>query len=505
MKKILVFISIFLNYALIFCQTNPTVSISGTFNPDPDISIGYIATINDGSFTALDSFSRAIDWVTTGPVIGTPPNGNTTTGVRWVNTTNSPQKKIKVTVTYKSIKKVSPPADKVISDERVVTVKFLSPITALIFGNAATPTNPANGGDVTIPCDAGNMTLNGTQTTPLTDPSAAITYTWTFPGGVTLTTSTGTTPFNASGTVDGPITVSAKRNDGSFITSFTVNLKRPRVSAPTLSGLNLVQTGNNATIVICQGSPQIVSVSAANATTFSWTPMGSVSASPSNSSSPSVSASSSAGGSFIVSVDNTCLSPQTATLSVSSSPPTIIGATINGLSYNGSLYVLTGFSSAQMSVSTPILGTVCTWTKNAPFNTNNIYPNFNNCLGYLATNSYLNVTVTTSNTCGSGQSRNFSLYRPAFAMKVSPNPATTTVSVSMDKVVASSLLKMMNMVSDKSATIVRTFDVNNAQKSKYFEQNETVDFDVANLPRGTYYLVVSYSDGKTDKETFILK
>lgn len=509
MKKILVFSILLFRTVLGLCQTDPTVTMSGTFNTDPTISVGYVIAVTDGSFTTADSFTRQpIVWLPTGPTTGTIPQGGLTTSVIWQNTPNSPQKKIKATVTYKSFKKVPAP-DKVVSDERIVTVKYLSPVTGLIFsGGGVSPTNPANNTTITIPCNAGTISLNATQATPLTDPSSAITYTWTLPNPI-MPTSTGTITFDGSGTSDGIIKVSAKRNDGSFVTEFTVNFVRPRVNSIALSGAGVYPSGvsgnNDGYTEICAGTSKNVTITAAGATTFSWTlPTGSISASPTNSSIASISSNSSTGGSITASVDNACLSPKTAILYVQSTTPSISGSTINGVSNAGSTFILFG-TSANIAVSTPGFGTIFTWVKNAPFNSNNIYPNYNTCLAYLAPNSYVNVTANTSNNCGSGQSRNFSIYRPTMGMMVSPNPATTTLSVTMDKVVASSFLKTMNIVSDRGATVVRTFDVGNAQKSKYFEQNEKVDFDVANLPRGTYYLIATYTDGKTDKETIILR
>lgn len=267
-----------------------------------------------------------------------------------------------------------------------------------------------------------------------------------------------------------------------------------------------VPNNNDGYTVICPSSSKSITVSATNATTFSWVPTGSVNASPATSSTTTVSASASAGGSVLVSVDNACQAPQTATLYVSSSVPTISGGTINGVSNSGSLYILYGFSSAQMAVSTPVLSTVCVWTKNAPMNSNNIYPNYNTCLGYVAPNSYLNVTVNTSNSCGSGASRNFSIYRPTGSlMAVSPNPATTTLNVTLDKEIANTFLQTLNLVSDSRSTVVRNFDVAAAKRSNYFNLNNTVDFDVANLPRGVYHVVMSLSDGKTVKETVVLR
>ena len=149
----------------------------------------------DGDFTSTNGWDRQNpDWLTTGPVVGTPPNGTAATSVTWVNTPNSPQKKIKVTVTYRK----SGQADKVVFDERIVTVKYLAPITSLIFTGNVTPTNPANNSTITLNCDAGTISLNAMQTAPITDPSAAVTYSWTLPNG-NQSSSTGTISFNANG------------------------------------------------------------------------------------------------------------------------------------------------------------------------------------------------------------------------------------------------------------------------------------------------------------------
>jgi PKD-like domain len=484
-----------------FCLNN-LYSQSVTISCDPSNPFCFT---NVEPNTALKYKANPVGFSAAATFLWTPVGGtSTTTGqvctVNWNNTPNTPAHSIKVTVTDTN--------NTTATFTQIVIVKHIGNIsTVTASGGGVTQSAVGNNSTLNIPCGATTFTLSVTP--PTTDPVAVVNYTWNFPWGTqTVNTPSITTTSSAGGS--NTITLTAKRVDGTTTTSvFTMSIVRPTVSNISFSGTGVYPSGvfgnNDGYVVICPGAPRSVTVSGTNATSFSWTlPTGSVSASPSNSSTTTVSTSSNAGGSITASVDNACLSPKTAILYVTSITPTLGTSTINGTANSGSTFILFG-TSAQIAVSTPTFGTVCTWVKNAPFNTNNIYPTYNTCQAYLAPNSYVNVTVNTSNTCGSGQSRNFSIYRPTMAMMASPNPATSTLSITMDKVVASSFLKTMNIVSDRSATVVRTFDVGNAQKSKYFEQNEKVDFDVANLPRGTYYLIATYTDGKTDKETIILR
>lgn len=87
----------------------------------------------------------------------------------------------------------------------------------------------------------------------------------------------------------------------------------------------------------------------------------------------------------------------------------------------------------------------------------------------------------------------------------SPNPATTTISIELDKE-KTSALNAINLVSATQSKIVRTFNISEAKNSEYFKNSNVVSFDVSNLERGLYYVVMSFGENnKSFSELVMLK
>jgi hypothetical protein len=65
-------------------------------------------------------------------------------------------------------------------------------------------------------------------------------------------------------------------------------------------------------------------------------------------------------------------------------------------------------------------------------------------------------------------------------------------------------LVSVKLVSHGRNATERIFNPSNARRATHFERSNKVDFDVANLPRGTYYLLIDFKDQKTFKEIIVL-
>lgn len=135
-------------------------------------------------------------------------------------------------------------------------------------------------------------------------------------------------------------------------------------------------------------------------------------------------------------------------------------------------------------------------------------PSYNQCNSANAsTSSSMALRVRTANNCGAGNDVIIPLqitggggyYRMAGA-----NPATNTISVDLMGDQPYNKLKTMSLVSDTYSTIVRNHDTRNSQRSDARLSDKNISFDVSNLPRGTYYLVMVFGENKSFKETIIL-
>lgn len=78
--------------------------------------------------------------------------------------------------------------------------------------------------------------------------------------------------------------------------------------------------------------------------------------------------------------------------------------------------------------------------------------------------------------------------------------------IEFDPKQAKNELKMLRMISHDRSNIVRDFDIGQAGKSNYFDANDTVTFDVLNLPRGVYHVIMKFgAKNETFTEMIILE
>jgi hypothetical protein len=109
----------------------------------------------------------------------------------------------------------------------------------------------------------------------------------------------------------------------------------------------------------------------------------------------------------------------------------------------------------------------------------------------------VNIAVSASNSCGS-VSRTVSFAAPS-GYRVAPNPAQNQLSVEFDKVdYIETLPEQIDLISDNLASPVKSLNVAQEFDKKTFKDSKKVEFDVSNLPRGTYYLHIknSRNEGK---------
>ncbi len=139
-------------------------------------------------------------------------------------------------------------------------------------------------------------------------------------------------------------------------------------------------------------------------------------------------------------------------------------------------------------------------TNNSFLNTSNYPIDDHACFGTNNTGSYF-LTVYATNTCGT-ISKNIIVQVNNCGYRVFPNPAQTTVAVEFeepDKI--ESIPDVIDLIDEKTLRKVKTKDVK-ALKEK--EKNNPkayrkIDFDVADLPRGTYYLNMGFENKNGNK------
>ena len=267
-------------------------------DPRPGNDITYDGKSKNEEWDIVASSTK---WTVTGGTIVNGGNGSTFVSVEWQNTPNSScAHKITLSADVKKGSTTNPASN---TPSKCVTVLHLGAIS----GFSINSTSVSNNGSYTLSCGSRNVFLD--FNTPTTDPSAPITYTWSYPSGWSGATSTTTTDnilyANAGG--QGTIQVTAKRNDATLEQLYYVNINRPYVGPPTINTSN--------PIILCSGQTKTISVSANNATDYSWQPFRGVS-SVGSTTNQSYSFQNSSSGSIKVTVDNACQNPQDRTYSV---------------------------------------------------------------------------------------------------------------------------------------------------------------------------------------------
>ncbi|MEZ0541455.1 T9SS type A sorting domain-containing protein [Fibrella arboris] len=97
--------------------------------------------------------------------------------------------------------------------------------------------------------------------------------------------------------------------------------------------------------------------------------------------------------------------------------------------------------------------------------------------------------MTTTNTCGTTSSA-FIVYIP-YSYRIGPNPAKESITVAFtDTKYQEALPDQIDVISEKTQKPVRSVNVAETFKQNKFKDGNAIEFDVQDLPRGTYYLKV---------------
>ena len=494
----------------------PTATIScsgggtGCFLVDPETSASYLVNISNEP----SGYTRTISWTTSPSGATTLPLGANTTNfsVLWKNQTNTPARTLTVTVTYSKAGSSNITA----TATRTVVVKYLAPITALTAtGGGVTPGSVANGGTLTIPCGARTFTLTAVQAAPVTNPTIGVTYTWSFPWGSTVTTSTPTVTTTSNiGLTDGTISVVARRADGvTFSQSLGVNVSRPRVTNSIITSLNW--SPEDKPLCLNQ-QRQLSGSSSPNATLFTWTASGGTSiVSGANSAIATVQGTSN--GQVTLTVSNACGVSLSKQKTIPAGTPQLTSITVDQHPnyypnyINGNTYIHIESGSACETYKWELFGGSGYFYPN-PANCGNVFNgiNFNesnNC--YASTSTNMALKVRSANVCGQGQDAFIPLQNigaKGFYSMASPNPANSTVAVVIDKDLADNEMPGIRLISHLKSNVVKSFDpAMETDRSDVQRSENLVSFDVSDLPRGMYYLVLTFGGKKNFKEIIVLE
>lgn len=275
MNKILIFSIILLGFfTRINAQTGSSVSINcssaNCFTPEPGLAVTYEVTATSG-YTV-----QSYNWTSQGD-LSHGGNGTQFFTVTWPNTPSSSAKSISVSVVL-----TKDNYSYTRSDNKTITVKYISPISSISISGGGVSGTYANNATVSVPCGARTMTL--TATVPTTDPSSSVVYEWLLLSGWSGSSSTNSITVTApAGSTDQTVTLRYRRSDSnSFIQLFNLLMDRPQVGFPSISGL-----GDG---LLCSGDTKTLTASATNATTFSWSGTSGITATPNNTATTSVSA-----------------------------------------------------------------------------------------------------------------------------------------------------------------------------------------------------------------------
>lgn len=119
-----------------------------------------------------------------------------------------------------------------------------------------------------------------------------------------------------------------------------------------------------------------------------------------------------------------------------------------------------------------------------------IYTSGAQCAFALNSGQGCTISVTAYSSCGGPQSRNLS-FQAYSGYRIAPNPATTTVAIDFDRTdFLEALPDEVQLLSEKSTKSVQTIIIKDVFDKKSFKDGNKIEFDVKNLPRGTYYLHV---------------
>jgi hypothetical protein len=401
-----------------------------------------------------------------------------------------------VTVTYTK----SGQPNKIVSDEDVVVVKHIGPITSMTIPGAS-PSSPSNGGTTLLPCGTSGLTIS--VPTPTTDPGVGVSYVWSLPNGWTgssTTNSISVTP--NSGANDGVISVSAKRTDGNVARSYSVNITRPRVTDAIITSVSWSPDDKP----LCNSETrQLSGTSTTNATIYSWSTTGGTSITGASNQSI-VTVSGSSNGTLMLVASNACGVSKNRTWKIYANTPQVAGSEVL---VDGHPNYYPNYTSGSSYISIQGGGSCQSYKWDLFGGSGYFYPGycscgysyngitFDNCnSGNASTSSSMAIRIRTANRCGQGNDVIIPLQVSGgggYYRMSSPNPATTTISIELDKEKGKTL-NSLSLISAIQSKVARNFDVNSAKSTKYFDSSNLVSFDVSTLERGLYYVVLGFGE-----------
>ncbi|MCF0070276.1 T9SS type A sorting domain-containing protein [Dyadobacter sp. CY261] len=299
----------------------------------------------------------------------------------------------------------------------------------------------------------------------------------------------------------GTIKVEAKRNDSNnFRTKISITITRPIPTKPVI---------NSPDILLC--SPQTITASASNATSYNWTSSGGITAnSPGNTNSAQITGVSD--GTVMVSATSSVCAMTTASSTPNnvkrSAPlPASLLVTANG---GGSPDFMCNGAGVMLNAYTAEPGTQFgIWTSSDPGNT---ILNSNGGSAYF--NSYVNncygIDITVSNCFGSVQKGiticvdNCAKGTPIY--NVFPNPAKDEVKIKFDNAYTiEQLPQVVRLFSEVGGKEVRMVQAAEQYATAAFGQDRTITIQVNDLPRGTYYLQFVNRAGSPENVRLVLE
>ena len=466
-------------------------------DPDPFQTVYFANVVNNGK--TVSSFN----WTTIpANAVVFPPNSNNNTCIlNWKNEPNNPVRKIKVVVTFTD--------NSTVQNEQFVTVKHIAPITSMSVTGASPSTVTTSGSNSELPC--GNQAITISVPTPTTDPVQTVTYTWSLPSGWSGSSTSNSISVTPPIAGDGTISVNAKRSDGAIIRSFAVTLSRASAQASVTPQIETLYSSDNNN-VLCAGEQRLFgATNINNIYSFAWSSLESnviTFSSPNTMGTYVNGLTNSTGGTVLNLTTTSACGTKVSTWNLAVDKPKVDQMLVDGDSYaplisqsygcNGALAVIDIAYTANQT------GQNYSWQLNGGNGSYYTYNNGTQAVLYAYNDAAFKVIA--NNRCGNGSQAYFIRYNTCdgYYRMASPNPTQNMVSVQMDQALGRDALVSIRFISDARSSVVRSFTSDDARQTNHFDKSDHVDFDVSNLPRGTYYLIVEFKEGKSFKETIIL-
>jgi hypothetical protein len=480
-------ISVFGQNINIQCDNNNSSSACFLAEPAP-VESSYFANIDDGGRSSFNGWSKSNPvWTTPGDANAALIQTGTTAKVKWSNTPNTPIRKIKVKVVYS--KGSETPVT--IEVEKEVLVKHIGDILSVNVQNGNPSTVTVSGSTVILPC--GNAPFTITTTPPFTSPTQTVFFNANLPAGWTGVSSPSSTNIGiiTPNSTDGMITIFANRSDGTLIKEFKINFSRPAASQLGDPTINFTY----GSPVTCNGQTRLMTGAAANATSLSWSPISTGTIFTPNAATGMIQFNSTT---TLTLTANGCGQSKTVSEVIKVGPPTISPAVNNGPLQIPNYIQNPGFMALNPNQS----GLTFNWE--ILNGTGNIYQS-----GYGQVYAYaypfLRVQGTATNVCGSTSATFYlSNISSGYYRMVSSNPTQNTISVEMEKELGQLALVSVKLISHGRNSVERSFTDADARRTNHFDRSNKIDFDVSNLPRGTYYLLIDFKGEKKFKEIIVL-